>query len=256
MGNSLDTEMGGTDHGFQRTHWTQIMGARATDEAGRHAAVNDLFVAYWKPVYFYLRRKGYDNETAKDLVQGFFLEVVLGRELIQRADPAKGRFRTFLLTALDRYVISVNRSEGAAKRKPPRGLVHLDGVNWDSVPEPADAVTPDETFNYAWASALLDDVLAELERECVEAGRQTHWEVFYARVVNPILANEEPAAVADLCAQYGIESERKVWDMVSALKQQFQAILRCHVRLFVGSEAEVNQEICDLLEIFSRKRPG
>ncbi len=256
MGNSLDTEMGGTDHGFQRTHWTQILGAQTTDEAGRQAAVNDLFVAYWKPVYFYLRRKGYDNETAKDLVQGFFLEVVMGRELIQRADPAKGRFRTFLLTALDRYVASVNRAGRRAKRVPPGGLVHLDAINWDDVPEPHHVVTPDETFNYAWASALLDEVLKKLELECIETGKQTHWDVFCARALNPILKNEEPVAVADLCARYGIDSERKAWDMVSALKQRFRAILRFHVRLFVETEDEVDEEIGELLKIFSKKGAG
>lgn len=250
------TEMGGPNGSFQRTHWTRILSIRTDDDAHRETVANELLKTYWKPVYCYLRRKGYDNETAKDLVQGFFLEVVLGRELIQQADPAKGRFRTFLLTALDRYVTSVHRAESAAKRKPDARLLHLDGIGWDDVRQPAHAATPEETFNCAWASALLDDVLAALEHECAEAGKTHHWEFFCARILNPILANEKAAPVSDLCQRYGIESERKAWDITGAMKRRFEAILRRHVRLFVNSDGEVDQEICDLIEIFSGKGVG
>ena len=257
MGKSDGTEMGGPDQSFQRTHWTQILSFQAGDEARRRTVVNELLREYWKPIYCYLRRKGYDNETAKDLVQGFFLDIVLGRDLIQQADPAKGRFRTFLLTALDRYVISVNRAEEALKRRPDVGILHLDGIGWDNtLPLPASVVTPEDTFNYAWATALLEGVVSELERECAASGRGKHWEIFCARVLNPILANEEPVPVSNLCSQHGIESERKVWDIVGATKRHFQSILRRHVRSLVESEREVDQEICDLMEILTRKGTG
>lgn len=250
------TETGGREEGFQRTHWTQVLSVQTGDEAQRRTAVNELLRDYWKPIYCYLRRKGYDNETAKDLAQGFFLDVVLGRDLIQQVDPTKGRFRTFLLTALDRYVVSVSRMERASKRRPEAGLLHLDGILWNSVPEHASMATPEQTFNYAWATALLEGVVAGLERECLASGRKKQWEVFCARVLNPILANEEPVPILSLCSQYAIESERKVWDMVGTMKRRFQAILRSQVRSFVNSEEEVDEEISDLMEILSKKATG
>ena len=117
------TEMGGTNEAFDTTHWTTIFSARTLDDGRRRESVERLLGRYWKPVYCYLRRKGHDNEAAKDLTQGFFQEVVLGRDLVQKAESQKGRFRTFLLTALDHYVTSVYRADAAKKRRPEEGLV-------------------------------------------------------------------------------------------------------------------------------------
>ena len=111
------TEMGGPGGKFGTTQWTAI-GKIHSDDAHRRDLVGDLLDKYWKPVYCYLRHKGYDNEQAKDLTQGFFNEVVLGRKLIQQADKAKGRFRTFLLFALERHLKSVHRKKTAKKRIP------------------------------------------------------------------------------------------------------------------------------------------
>jgi DNA-directed RNA polymerase specialized sigma24 family protein len=154
------TTMGGPGGSFQSTQWSQLRRAKTSNEERRRVAVNNLLQRYWRPVYCYLRRKGYSNEHAKDLTQGFFCEVVLGRQLIQQADEARGRFRTFLLTALDRYVTSAYRKEAAAKRLPKKGLEQLECVD---IPDSALAfasTSPETAFCYAWATALLDQVLA------------------------------------------------------------------------------------------------
>ncbi len=131
------TTAGGPDRAFRTTHWTEIFDARSDDEPRRHAALEELLGRYWRPVYCYLRSKGHDGEAAKDLTQGFFHEVVLGRGLIQQANRARGRFRTFLLTALDRYATSLHRAEKAKRRMPQGGLVRLEGIDGLNVPEPA-----------------------------------------------------------------------------------------------------------------------
>ncbi len=92
--------MGGTGGVFLTTHWSLIEDSKSDDDRSR-ALIGLLLDRYWKPVYFYLRRKGHNNEEAKDLTQGFFHEIVLNRGLIQRADKAKGRFRSFILHALE-----------------------------------------------------------------------------------------------------------------------------------------------------------
>ena len=94
-----------------------MLSARTGDDVHRKEAVGAILERYWKPVYCYLRRKGHDNEAAKDITQGFFCDVVLSRNLVPQADPTKGRFRTFLLTALDRYVIDRHRKEAAQVRR-------------------------------------------------------------------------------------------------------------------------------------------
>ena len=99
-----DTRIGGDGGRFPTTHWTVIDQVEPGNTAQSRLLIGRLVTDYWKPVYCYLRRKGYGNEEAKDLTQGFFQEVVLGRKLIERADSARGRFRTLVLTALDRYL--------------------------------------------------------------------------------------------------------------------------------------------------------
>ena len=92
--------MGGAREVFLTTHWSLIGDIQSKHDKDQ-ALMNLLLKRYWKPVYSYLRQKGYDNEQAKDLTQGFFYEVVLNRNLVQRADQCKGRFRSFLLHALN-----------------------------------------------------------------------------------------------------------------------------------------------------------
>ena len=127
------TDMGGVGEAFLTTHWSLIEDVGASDDKRNRALVSLLLKKYWKPVYCYLRQKGYDNEKAKDLTQGFFHEVVLGRALIQKADQSKGRFRTFLLTALSRYLISVREYETARKRIPQHRLISLDLIDQSSL---------------------------------------------------------------------------------------------------------------------------
>jgi RNA polymerase sigma-70 factor (ECF subfamily) len=109
------TNMGGKIEAFLTTHWSLIEHIQS-DEDKDQALIGLLFERYWKSVYCYLRRKGYDNEQAKDLTQGFFHEIVLNRNLLQRADQTKGRFRAFLLHALDQYLINEKTRERAKKR--------------------------------------------------------------------------------------------------------------------------------------------
>lgn len=113
------TEIGGTRGDFMTTHWSLVEKAGSPEHDKDRVFIGLLLNRYWKPVYCYLRGKGHDNEQAKDLTQGFFHEVVLERQLIAKADAAKGRFRSFLLIALDRYLVNT-LSEKRLKSDPPR----------------------------------------------------------------------------------------------------------------------------------------
>jgi RNA polymerase sigma-70 factor (ECF subfamily) len=249
-------QSGGGADGFQITRWTEILRAR-TDHAGRRReVVGEVLAKYWRPVYCYLRRKGRQDAEAMDLTQGFFHEVVLGRGLIQQADPMIGKFRTFLLTALNRYVTSVHRAETAQKRRPAEGMVHLDGFESAGAFEPASYGTPDDAFHYAWAQHLLDEVLAEVRGDCCRNGHEAHWAVFQARVLGPIMAGAEPLPLPDLCARHGIADEATASNMVVTVKRAFQAALRRRVREFVDSDDQVEGEIRDMMDALSSSRAG
>jgi len=244
------TDMGGVGQAFLTTHWSLIKDA-GSDEGGRDYALIGLLMAqYWKPVYCYVRRKGYDNEEAKDLTQGFFHEVVLGHDLIQTAEPSKGRFRSLLLMALNRYLINVHNSATARKRIPKEKLVSLDFDESSHLPEPVAASSPEDSFNYAWVSTLLERVLEEVEAKCHEDGLSAHWHIFHDRVLQPVLERSDPPALQNLCDQYGIAEAGKASNMIVTVKRRFQDTLRRRLRESVLSDAEAKEEIQELKRFF------
>lgn len=248
------TSMGGPNERFLTTDWTMILRAQTLDEGARRAVMGEFVTRYWKPVYCFLRHKGHANEDAKDLTQGFFEEIVLSRRLVQKADCAKGRFRNFLLRSLEHYAGGVHRARTSKKRRPEGGIIPLDGIESLNVPEPADDVTPAEQFHYSWAATLLEEVVADVERQCLAFDEQTHWAVFHARVLAPIMEGSAPPSVAELCARYGIAGTNRVSNMIVTVKRRFRAALVRHVRPLVASDAEVDAEIRDLMAILSKNR--
>jgi RNA polymerase sigma-70 factor (ECF subfamily) len=213
-----------------------------------------LLAKYWKPIYCYLRRKGFDNESAKDLTQGFFHEVVLGRDLIQRSEPKRGRFRTFLLTALDRYVISVHCQDTAKKRRPISGIVSLESDELVNLEEGQGQASPEQIFQYAWAASLLDQVLAKTRRECYATGKGVHWELFREKVLTPIFENTQPLPLKDICAKHKVATEAIASNMIVTAKRMFRRILEKTLRELVPSEDEVKNELAELFTILSGSR--
>jgi hypothetical protein len=252
MGHDDYTDTGGTGEAFLTTHWSLIEGAGSGEETKKRALIGLLMNRYWKPVYCYLRRRGYDNEQAKDLTQGFFHEVVLEGHLIEKADAAQGRFRSFLLLALDRYLVNAQQSQAAQKRTPRGKLVPLDMVEPPPVPARIAGSTPEDTFDYAWISTLLERVLTQVETECREDGKTIHWQVFRDRVLRPIMERTPPISLRKICARYGIESEAKASNMIVTVKRRFQVALRRQLRDSVLSDEHVKQEVEEIRRFFPK----
>lgn len=252
MSEADTTAMGGEGKSFQTTYWPEIRDAKSSAESRRKEIIGKLLTRYWKPVYCYLRRKGYNNEQAKDLTQGFFHEIVLGRDLIQRSEEAKGRFRTFLLTALDRYVVSVYQHDTAKKRAPRSVILRLETPELPDLPAAQKEARPDQLFHYAWAVELLDQVIAKVKEECLGTNKGIHWEVFRAKVLAPVFENVPSPSLKEVCAKYGVENEAKASNMIVTVKRRFRLLLRRFLRQFVQSESEIEREFVELLEILSK----
>jgi len=247
------TDIGGACDHFLSTEWSAIRGIQQGEDEG-DALAGRLLEQYWKPVYCYLRHKGQDNETAKDLTQGFFQEIVLGRNLLRRADQAKGSFRRLLLTALERYLQSEHRKEAARKRRPKGRLISFDGIDLADPDGPMACLTAEESFNYAWLASVLDEVLAEAEAECHIHNLEVHWQVFHDRVVAPILDGVQPPSLVEIAAKHGIADCATASNMIVTVNRRVQTILRRHLRQYVSTDAMVETELADFLEIFCESR--
>jgi len=246
---SDQTNMGGAGEAFLATHWSLIDGVNQGEGRDR-ALIGLLLQRYWKPVYCFLRQKGFPDEEAKDLTQDFFHEVVLNRDLVARADPTQGRFRTFLLHALDQFLIDCLRKESAKKRIPRDKLVSLDDIEHLTLPQSLARGSAEDSFNYTWKSSILDHTLATVQADCHEQGLQIHWHVFDMRILQPIFRHKQELSMKEICTRYGIASESIASNMLVTVKRRFKAVLRRNLRDTVLSEGEVDGELREMLKFF------
>lgn len=239
--------MGGEGYAFLTTRWSLIDGVKSTDDKDK-TLIDHLLTRYWKPVYCYLRRKGHQNEDAKDLTQGFFHDIVLNRKLVQRAEQGKGRFRGFLLHALDQYLINERNKQSAQKRAPKGQLVHLELHELPDLPATISEFTPEDSYNYTWLSEMLERVVAELEEECRQDGLDVHWQLFNERIVKPTIEDSTAPSLAELCRTYKIESEKTAANMTITVKRRFQTLLKKHVRNTVATDDDVEGELQEIMQ--------
>jgi RNA polymerase sigma-70 factor (ECF subfamily) len=203
---------------------------------------------YWPPLYAYIRHCGFDPHHAKDLTQEFFARV-LEHHWLARADQAKGRFRTFLLTAMERFLANEwdkvrALKRGGGQRNIP---IQVDSAETRYGVEPADTRTPEQAFEYRWALALLDEVVSQLEAE------------FRARDQAELFAALKPCLVGDRASQPYVELARKL-DMeagavkvaVHRLRQRYRELLRAEIANTVASPGEVDAEMRHLFNVLTR----
>jgi DNA-directed RNA polymerase specialized sigma24 family protein len=240
------TDIGGVGKVFLTTHWSLIEDMGGSDDDKNCALIELLIKEYWKPVYCYLRRRGYGNEEAKDLTQGFFQEVVLGRKLIDKADRTKGRFRSFLLTALNRFLINIHQKESSKRYIPKSKVMYMNIDDMSELPQAVTTLTPEDSFTYAWVSELLEQVLTEVKVECEKADKMLHWQIFHDRALKPIMQGGEAPSLEVICRKYSISDTTKASNMIVTVKRRFQTILRQHLRNSVMSDKEAEEELKEI----------
>jgi RNA polymerase sigma factor (sigma-70 family) len=227
---------------FPTTRWTLILDARQGDEAQR-AALEQLFSIYWKPVYFFLRRKGLSPEAAEDAVQGFFLHLI-EREFLPRLDPARGRFRSYLLRSLEHYLVNLHESETALKRGGGYRFVSLDVATAEQE-LPASPGPAADAYDREWALVLMGRAIEKLRREYDEGRRKGRADMvlrFFALENAPTYA--EAATECDMTVPQFKASLHRA-------RARFRELLREEVASTLGDDAQCAAEIGDLLRALS-----
>ena len=177
---------------------------------------------------------------------------MLDRHLVERADPAKGSFRSLLLHALHQYMIDEKRRDNALKRIPKNKLVSMDIDDPPELPDRSCELDPEESFNYAWKVDLLGRALAEVKENYVAQGLETHWRVFQERLLQPVLDDRPSPSLQEICQRYDIADEARVSHMLDTVKRHFHKVLRKHVRLTVGTSQGVEEELEELLKFLQK----
>jgi RNA polymerase sigma factor (sigma-70 family) len=223
---------------FVTTRWSLVIAA-GSESSVRDDAVARLCEAYWYPLYGHLRSRGYDAADAEDLVQAFFLRV-LQKGALRQADPARGRFRSFMVSSLKHFASNERDRALSGKRGGHTPVLSLDVAAAERrlLLEPASADTPETIFNRRWALTLLEQVLARLQGEMHASGheRQFEW-------LKPYLTGEEPQlSYETTAARLGI-SEGAVKVAVHRLRRRFREMVRDEVAQTVASAEEVDDEL-------------
>jgi RNA polymerase sigma-70 factor (ECF subfamily) len=226
---------------FPTTRWTLILASREGDGA-RRAALESLLAIYWKPAYFYLRRRGLAVEAAEDAVQGFFLQL-LERDFLPRLDPARGRFRSYLLTALDHYLASQRERETAQKRGGGARLVPIDLALAERELEAAPAGAQ-VAYEREWALGVMERAVKRLRQEYEQGRRQGPAEV-YLRFFSFESAEPVPS-YAEAAARVGLTASQFKAALHRA-RQRFRELLREEVGGTLQDATQADGEIGELV---------
>jgi RNA polymerase sigma factor (sigma-70 family) len=231
---------------FRTTRWSLVLLSAQSQAPGYQVALGELYRIYWYPLYGYVRRRGHTPEEAQDLTQGFFLHL-LEHKTLGRADPEKGKFRSFLLGSLQNFL----STEGARTRCLKRG------GNVEFVPlemqaaedryrlEPTDYLTAERIFDARCAITLLTEALNRLRQVYAAEGKTSTFEaleVFLDPVNSRAPVSCEEAATRLQVTIGGVKT------LIHRLRKRYTALLREEVGRTVSEPAEIDEEIHALCE--------
>ena len=234
---------------FPSTDWAGVLAAGSTDESEAGPALERICTRYWYPLYSYVRRQGHPHHSAEDLTQEF-LARLLANESLAKANPDRGRFRTFLLSSLRNFLINEWQRAGATKRGGHAARSPAVSQDADAAfnREPADpGLGPEQAFDRNWSLCLIEQALAALRVEYDANGRAVLFDAL-APAVWGAGPTEPQARQAE---RLGLSlTALKV--SAHRLRKRLRVHLELQIRATVDSEAEVAAELRHLIDAVGR----
>ena len=231
---------------FAPTRWTLILRARGETPEAR-VALSELCEAYYQPVLRFLQHEGRDEDAARELTQEFFARI-LGDGGFDKADPERGRFRSYLLGALKHFLADQRKREHRLKRgggAPPESIDAADAADDSASLQVADASTPapEAFFDREWALAVMARALEMLQKEFTSAGKADQFDT-----LKPWLMGEAPSmSQADAARQLGL-SEGAVKVVIHRLRKRFRDAVRSEIAQTLRDPSLVDEELRHLIE--------
>jgi RNA polymerase sigma-70 factor (ECF subfamily) len=245
-GDPPDSGSGGPEW-FVKTNWDLVAAAAGSESARAREALEQLCRAYWYPLYAYLRRRGFDPEESQDFTQGFFAHLLQGGSL-QKVSREHGRFRSFLLTCLNRYVH--DQQDRSRRQKRGGGKVHisLDAVSAETqyLGEPASPERPDHLFERRWALTVLEHVLRRLRRETTVAGRGA----VFAELQSVVMGGQEERSYAEMATRLGL-TEGAIKTLVRRYRLRYRRLLEQEILRTVRTRSELRDELQHLSRVLA-----
>ena len=233
---------------FPTTEWTKVLKAVRNDSTEAMQALERLCQTYWYPLYAFVRRRGYDSHAAEDLTQDFFAHL-FEQDALKKLDRESGRFRSFLLAAVNHFIINDWKKRQTQKRGGARQIISWDEMDAEEryQKEPADLASPERLFEQRWAFTLIELVLERLRREYDSSGKM---ELFIC--LEPHLTDEPPAGFyANAAVQLNM-TEGALKTALHRFRRHFGTLLRQQIAQTVGSPEMIEDEIRSLFAAISK----
>jgi DNA-directed RNA polymerase specialized sigma24 family protein len=246
----MDQDEVRTPGGFPATRLSVIERMRDADPEARREAFGDLVEGYWKPVYKHLRITWrLDSEEARDFTQAFFADA-FQKSWLERYEPGKARFRTFVRVCADRFVMNMRQSASRVKRGGGVQTVSLDVFDFGGVEREVAAAQratqrePDDLFHHEFVRALFERTVQELRAELEAGGRQTHFALFEQYDLAPA----EGISYAQLANDFGLTTSQ-VTNNLAHVRRRFRERALATLRGLCGSDQEFRREARDLFGV-------
>jgi RNA polymerase sigma factor (sigma-70 family) len=229
---------------FPTTRWTVVLSAGSQDDPQSRRALAELCQAYWRPLYAFVRKRGYGPEEAQDLTQDFFA-TLLEKEYVARADSTKGRFRSFLLFLMKCFLADDYDRRQAAKRGGKYVLLSIsfkageEACRW----EPYDCETPEKIFEREWALTLVSRVTTSLRDSFERDGRIAQFE----RLKQFLPGHDACPSYAEAAQQLGI-SEGATKVAVHRLRHRYRQFLHREIAQTLDDPGDIESEIRYLMK--------
>jgi len=232
---------------FATTHWSMVVSAGDVFTEQATVALERLCQTYWSPLYAYVRRCGHDADSARDLTQGFFAQLIEKRRLTH-ADSERGRFRTFLLSAMENFLRNELDRAQALKRGGGLEVISLDQQEAEEhvLHAAAESLTPERLFEKRWASRLIELVLERLRTEFVADGQAD----LFDRLEPHLWGDATSVPYAQLADEMNL-SLSALKSTAHRLRQRCRELLREEIAHTVATVADIDAEIRHLMEPFS-----
>ncbi len=232
---------------FVTTHWSVVLAVREGDSTEADVALDRLCHAYWWPLYAFARRRGYAVHDAQDLIQEFFTRL-LARDFLSAVDRSKGKFRSFLLAALEHFLAKEWRRSQTQKRGGKFTFVSLDDGSAETqfLQVPSADLPPEKLFEQQWALTLLDQVVTRLRQEQVAAGKGE----LFDQLKIFLTGDKRAVAYAELAVKLNT-TEAALKMTVSRMKKRYGELLREEIVNTVSDPAEIKDELRALFAALS-----
>jgi RNA polymerase sigma-70 factor (ECF subfamily) len=232
---------------FATTHWSVVLAAGHDSAPGAREALEKLCRTYWYPLYAYIRRRGYGEQDAQDLAQGFFARLV-ERNYLEAVGRQKGKFRSFLLAALNHFLSDEWDRARAEKRGGGQTFISLDDHTAEERyrQEPADELNPEKIYERRWALTLLEQVLRQLEAEFAATGKRQLFEQLKVF----LLEDKGVGSYAESAARLEM-TEGALRVAVHRLRQRYGELFHDEIAHTVARPDEIEEEVRHLLRVLS-----